>query len=104
MMTWFAFYANLVMSWQACVTRAHMHGTHALSDMGASNYLSGLVCMQADMNLVKISASHFQVLPVVLSTRYTSVPPKTLSKGISEPRKTHIGPFCIVLVYFSHIP
>ena len=45
-----------------------------------------------------------EILPLVLNTRYTSVPPKNLSsRGISEPRKNHIGPFCIILVYFSHI-
>ena len=45
---------TLVTSCQACATHTHMHGTHALSKIGAS--------MQADPNLVKITASHFQVL------------------------------------------
>ena len=52
----------LVTSCQACVTCVHKHGTCALTNMSASKYLSGLACMQADMNLVKITASHFQVL------------------------------------------
>ena len=41
---------------------AHMHGTHALYKYGMSKYLSGLVCMQANLNLGKLTASHLQVL------------------------------------------
>ena len=64
MMMWFALHENLVMPCQACTTCIHMHvnGTHALSNMGASKYSSGLVCKQANTNLAKITASHFQVL------------------------------------------
>ena len=38
-----------------------MHGTHALYKYGMSKYLSGLVCMQAESNLEKITTSHFWV-------------------------------------------
>ena len=62
MMTWFALFVNLVMSHLACTLCACMHGTHALNKYGASKYLSGLACMQADLNLGKLTASHFQVL------------------------------------------
>ena len=43
---------------------AHMciHGTHALIKYGVPKYPSGMVCMQADSNLGKVTASHFQVL------------------------------------------
>ena len=39
-----------------------MHGEHALSKNGTPKYPSGLAGMQADSNLGKITASHFQVL------------------------------------------
>ena len=39
-----------------------MHGTYALSKIGASKYSSGLACIQANPNVVKVTASHFQVL------------------------------------------
>ena len=45
---------------------------------------------------------HFFVLPLVLNICYTSVATKNLPWGILEPQKNHIGPFCILLVYFSH--
>ena len=48
----------------ACMMHVHMHGTCALSNMGMSKYLSGLVCMQANLNLEKITASHFWVLNI----------------------------------------
>ena len=41
---------------------AHVHGAHALCRTSMSKYLSGLVCTQAEPNLPKITASHFQVL------------------------------------------
>ena len=42
----------------------YMHGVHALNKYGASKYLIGLACTQADSNLEKITASHFWVLNV----------------------------------------
>ena len=38
-----------------------MHGAHALIKYGMPKYLSCLACMQADLNLGKLTASHFQV-------------------------------------------
>ena len=61
-MTWFTLYANLVTSPLACVTHMCMHGTHALCRTIMSKYLSGLGCMQVNMNLAKITPSHFWVL------------------------------------------
>ena len=40
------------------------HGAHAQCKTSMSKYLSGLVCMQADPNLVKITTSHSQVLNI----------------------------------------
>ena len=60
--TWFALYVNLVTSHLACMMCTCVHDTHALSNMGTSKYLIGLACMQADTNLAKITAAHFQVL------------------------------------------
>ena len=37
----------------------HVHGTHAISKMGMSKYSNGLTGMQADLNLRKLTASHF---------------------------------------------
>ena len=62
MVTWFTSYVNFVMSCWACASCVHMHGTHVLSNNGAPKYPSSLVGTQADSNLGKISASHFQVL------------------------------------------
>ena len=62
MMMWFASYANQVMSQQAYTTCMCMYGTHALCRNSMSKYLNDLVCMQADLNLEKITSSHFQVL------------------------------------------
>ena len=62
MMMWFALFANLVMSHLACASCMCMHGAWALYKYGASKYPSGLACMQADSNIGKITASHFQVL------------------------------------------
>ena len=39
-----------------------MHGTCALYKYGTSKCPSGLACTQPDLNLEKITASHFQVL------------------------------------------
>ena len=61
-MMWFALYVNLVTSCLACMTHMPMHGTHALHRTSVSKYLSGLACTQADPNLAKITAPHFQVL------------------------------------------
>ena len=44
------------------MTCNHVHGACSLYKYGMSKYLSGLACMQADLNLVKITASHFWVL------------------------------------------
>ena len=61
MMTWFTLFANLRTSHLACVSYACMHGTCTLYKFGVSKYPSGLACMQADSNLGKLTASHFQV-------------------------------------------
>ena len=53
--------ANQVTSCLACAVCMHMHGTHAINEYGASKFLSGLVCMQANSNLEKITTSHFWV-------------------------------------------
>ena len=52
MMTWFTLFLSF----------AHMHGACALYKYVASKYLSGLACMQAVLNLGKLSASYFWVL------------------------------------------
>ena len=62
MVTWFASYANLVMSRWACASRAHMHGTCAIIKMGMSKYSNGLTGTPADLNLTKLTASHFNAL------------------------------------------
>ena len=41
-----------------------MYGTHALTEIDTSKYLSGLSCMHADLDLVKITTSHLQVLNI----------------------------------------
>ena len=56
---WFTLFANLAMSCLACMSHMHMHGAHALNKCGASKYPSDLACMQANLNLGKITASHF---------------------------------------------
>ena len=60
-MTWFMLYVNLVMPCLAPMC-THMHGACALCNTSVSKSLSGLVCMQADSYLAKITASHFWVL------------------------------------------
>ena len=62
MMTWFALFANFVTSHLACAACTYMHGACALYKYGTSKYPSGQACMQADSNLGKFTASHFQVL------------------------------------------
>ena len=62
MVTWFASYANLVMSHWACTLCVHMHGTCATIRNSVSKYPSGLAGMQADSNLGNLTASHFWVL------------------------------------------
>ena len=59
MIMWFTSYANLVTSHLACTMCMCMHGTHALNKYGAFKYPRGLVGMQADSYLEKITASHF---------------------------------------------
>ena len=56
MMTWFGF---LVTSHLAYMMHMHMHGTHDLYKTSTSKYLSGLACMQTDMNLVIITTYIF---------------------------------------------
>ena len=63
MMMWFTSYVN-----PSDVTSG-MHDACALSNMGMSEYQSGLACMQADLNLGKISTSHFWVLNTQNATR-----------------------------------
>ena len=53
---------TLVTSHLACASHACMYGTCPLCKNSVSKYLSGLACMQANLNLGKITASHFQVL------------------------------------------
>ena len=43
MVTWFAYDVNLVTSRWACMSRACMHGAHAITKMGASKYSNGRV-------------------------------------------------------------
>ena len=62
MVMWFASYVILVMSCWACASCAHVQGVHALSKNGMSKYPSCLAFTQANLNLGKITASHFQVL------------------------------------------
>ena len=59
---WFASYVNLVTSHWARTLHTLMHDTHALSKNGVPKYPSSLAGTQADLNLGKITASHFQVL------------------------------------------
>ena len=44
MMTWFAFFANPVMSQLAYAMHMHVHGAHAPNKYGTSKYLSSLAC------------------------------------------------------------
>ena len=62
MMMWFALYADLVTSHLACMMHIHMHGICALNKYVASEQSSGLACTQADLNLAKITATHFWVI------------------------------------------
>ena len=62
MVMWFASYANLVTSQWACVSCTHMHGACATIKMGASKYLNGLTGTPANLNLGKLTASHFNAL------------------------------------------
>ena len=62
MVTWFTSYANLVMSHWACALLMHMHGAHAIIKMGTLKYSNGLMGMPADLNLRKLTASHFIAL------------------------------------------
>ena len=62
MVTWYASYANLVMSHWAFVPHTCVHGTCGLSKHGTPKYPSGLAFTQADLNLGKLTASDFWVL------------------------------------------
>ena len=62
MVTWFTSYANLVTSQWACASCTWMHGICAIIIMGASKYSNSLMGMPADLNLTKLTASHFNVL------------------------------------------
>ena len=50
MVTWFASYANLVMSQWACASCACVHGAHAIIKMGTLKYSNGLTGMPANSN------------------------------------------------------
>ena len=62
MVMWFTSYANLVTSRWACASHTHVHGTHAIIKMGVSKYLNGLTGMPADLNLTKLTTSHFKAI------------------------------------------
>ena len=62
MMMWIVLFDNFVTSHLAYMPHACMHGTCSLNKYGMSKYLSGLVCMQVNSNLEKITTSYFQVL------------------------------------------
>ena len=61
MVTWFASYANLVMSQQACASLADVHGACAIIKMGTLKYSSSLTGTPADSNLGILTSSHFNV-------------------------------------------
>ena len=69
MMIWFTLYANIVTSCLMCAMHVHTHGAHALCQISTFKYSSGLACIQADQNLAKIPASHFQILNTQMQTR-----------------------------------
>ena len=50
---------NLVMSQWACMSHVHVHGAHAIIRMGVLKDSNGL---PADLNLMKLTASHFNAL------------------------------------------
>ena len=56
MMMWLTSYTN------PSDVHVHMHDTHALCKNSTSKYMSGLACMQANVNIEKTMASHFQEL------------------------------------------
>ena len=62
MVMWFASCVNLVISQWACTSHLHMHGAHAISKMGMPKYLNGLTGMPANLNLRKLTSSHFNAL------------------------------------------
>ena len=62
MVMWFTLFANLVISCLACVSQVNVHGAYALNKNDTPKYPSGLAFTQADLNLGKLTASHFWVL------------------------------------------
>ena len=62
MMMWFTLFVNPVTSCLACAVCTCVHGACAPNKYGASKYMSGLACMQAELNLGKITTSHFWVI------------------------------------------
>ena len=50
----------------ACVSHVHMHGVCAISKISMLKYLSSLAGMQADLNIGKLTTSHFQKLNLKL--------------------------------------
>ena len=62
MVMWFTSYANLVTSHWACASCMHVRDAHAIIKMGASKYSNGLTGMPANLNLTKLTASHFNAL------------------------------------------
>ena len=62
MVTWFASYVNLVMSQWVYASCVRMHGACAIIKMGTSKYSNSLTVTPADLNLRKLTTSHFNVL------------------------------------------
>ena len=58
-MMWFTLFVNLVMSYLACTSHAHMHGTCAQIKYGIPKYPSDLACMQAKSKLGKLTTHIF---------------------------------------------
>ena len=89
MMTGFTSFVNLGMSCLAYLAYAmhtDMHGAGALHKYGTSKYQSGLACTQADLNLEKITASHFWVLtaPNASKNMPNTIPIAYLNKNFMD--------------------
>ena len=77
-----------------CLNLAHYMNylTKTGSRHGLSSWIPSWMNDGIKMNKACTLINHTQkLLPLVLNTHYTSVPPKNLSRGISEPQKNHIG-------------
>ena len=66
MVTWFASYANLVMSHWACTSHMCVHGAHTITKVGTLKYFNGLMGTPANSNLRKLTTSHFVKCPSYL--------------------------------------